>query len=69
MVTIALPDGSHKDFSEALTVQQLAQTIGTGLAAATIGGKVDGKLVDASYLLPALFTSALIRRLEVAGRW
>lgn len=48
MVTIVLPDGSHKDFPEALSVQQLAQTIGAGLAAATIGGKVNGTLVDAS---------------------
>ncbi|OHC54926.1 MAG: threonine--tRNA ligase [Pseudomonadales bacterium RIFCSPLOWO2_02_FULL_63_210] len=60
MVTIALPDGNLRDFPEPLTVQQLAQSIGTGLAAATIGGKVNGTLVDASYLLETDATVEII---------
>ncbi len=51
MVTISLPDGSRREFPQPLTVQQLALSIGTGLANATLAGKVNGTLVDASYLL------------------
>ncbi|MCE1115942.1 MULTISPECIES: threonine--tRNA ligase [Pseudomonas] len=51
MISIALPDGSRKQFPEPLNVQQLALTIGSGLAAATLAAKVDGRLVDASHLL------------------
>lgn len=51
MISIALPDGSRREFPEPLTVQQLAQSIGTGLAAATLAAKVDDRLVDASHEL------------------
>ncbi|WP_019673446.1 threonine--tRNA ligase [Psychrobacter lutiphocae] len=47
MVAITLPDGSVKEFDGATTVMQVAQSIGPGLAKATIAGRVDGKLVDA----------------------
>ncbi|SJM70265.1 threonine--tRNA ligase [Psychrobacter piechaudii] len=48
MVAITLPDGSVKEFDGATTVMQVAESIGPGLAKATIAGRVDGKLVDAS---------------------
>ena len=51
MITIALPDGARREFANPLSVQELATSIGTGLGAATLAGKVDGKLVDASYTL------------------
>ena len=47
MVAITLPDGSVKDFDGHTTVMEVAQSIGPGLAKATIAGRVDGKLVDA----------------------
>ncbi|PNK61014.1 threonine--tRNA ligase [Psychrobacter sp. FDAARGOS_221] len=47
MVAITLPDGSVKEFDGATTVMQVAESIGPGLAKATIAGRVDGKLVDA----------------------
>ena len=47
MVAITLPDGSIKQFDGATTVMQVAQSIGAGLAKATIAGRVNGKLVDA----------------------
>ncbi|MDN5565830.1 MAG: threonine--tRNA ligase [Psychrobacter sp.] len=48
MVSITLPDGSVKQFDGHTTVMQVAESIGPGLAKATIAGRVDGHLVDAS---------------------
>ena len=48
MVAITLPDGSVKEFEGNTTVMEVAQSIGPGLAKATIAGRVDGHLVDAS---------------------
>src|SRR6201985_3064680 len=49
MVNITLPDGSQKQFENAPTVQDVAASIGAGLAKAALAGKVDGKLVDTSF--------------------
>ncbi len=49
MIEITLPDGSKRPFDHPVTVQDVAASIGAGLAKATLAGKVDGKLVDASY--------------------
>jgi threonyl-tRNA synthetase len=51
MITITLPDGSKRDFAAAVTVQQVAESIGPGLAKAALAGKVDGRLVDTCYLI------------------
>ena len=51
MITITLPDGSQRQFPEPVTVAGVAASIGTGLAKAALGGKVDGKLVDTSFLI------------------
>ncbi|MET0718371.1 MAG: threonine--tRNA ligase [Pseudoxanthomonas sp.] len=48
MITITLPDGSRREFENPVTVMEVAQSIGAGLAKATVAGVVDGKLVDAS---------------------
>src|SRR5438093_13629130 len=49
MPNIRLPDGSIKSFSGAVTVAEVAQTIGPGLARAALAGKLNGKLVDTSH--------------------
>ncbi|MFN7183828.1 MAG: threonine--tRNA ligase [Thermomonas haemolytica] len=49
MISITLPDGSQRQFDAPVTVQEVAASIGAGLAKATLAGKVDGRLVDASY--------------------
>lgn len=49
MIQITLPDGSKKPFEHPVSVQDVAASIGAGLAKATLAGKVDGKLVDASF--------------------
>ena len=47
MIDITLPDGSIRQYESPVTVMQIAQSIGAGLAKATVAGKVNGKLVDA----------------------
>ena len=47
MIQITLPDGSQREFSGPITVAEVAQSIGPGLAKNTVAGKVDGRLVDA----------------------
>ena len=49
MIEITLPDGSKRPFEHPVTVQDVAASIGAGLAKATLAGKVDGNLVDASF--------------------
>ncbi|NLA67730.1 MAG: TGS domain-containing protein, partial [Gammaproteobacteria bacterium] len=51
MITITLPDGSRREFEAPVTVMQVAESIGPGLARATVAGKVDGRQVDASDLI------------------
>ena len=49
MPNIRLPDGSVKSFPRPVTVAEVAQAIGPGLARAALAGRVDGKLVDTSH--------------------
>jgi threonyl-tRNA synthetase len=51
MVNIKLPDGSSRSFSEPVSVGAVAASIGPGLAKAALGGRVDGLLVDTSFLI------------------
>ncbi|MGY1531120.1 threonine--tRNA ligase [Luteimonas sp. A649] len=51
MITITLPDGSRREFEAPVTVMQVAESIGPGLAKATVAGKVDGRQVDASDII------------------
>ena len=51
MPVITLPDGSKREFENPVTVMEVAADIGAGLARATVAGKVDEQLVDASYLI------------------
>ena len=51
MPVITLPDGSQRSFDEAVTVLQVAESIGSGLARASLAGRVNGTLVDTSHLI------------------
>jgi threonyl-tRNA synthetase len=51
MINIRLPDGSVRPFEAPVSVAQVASAIGPGLAKAALAGKVDGKLVDTSFLV------------------
>ncbi len=47
MPIITLPDGTQKEFAHPVTIQQVAESIGPGLAKATIAGRINGQLADA----------------------
>jgi len=51
MPTITLPDGSQRSFDHPVTVADVAADIGPGLAKAALAGKIDGSLVDTSFLI------------------
>ena len=51
MPNVKLPDGSVRQFDQPVSVADVAAAIGPGLAKAALGGKVDGALVDTSYMI------------------
>ncbi|MEK7362128.1 MAG: threonine--tRNA ligase [Pseudomonadota bacterium] len=53
MPNIKLPDGSVREFPQAVTVAEVAAAIGPGLAKAALAGRVNGTLVDTSFRIDA----------------
>ena len=51
MITITLPDGSRREFDAPISIQDLALSIGPGLAKAALAGKADGRLVDTGFVI------------------
>jgi threonyl-tRNA synthetase len=51
MPQVTLPDGSVRQFDEPVSVYEVARAIGPGLAKAALAARVDGKLVDTSYVI------------------
>jgi len=66
-VNITLPDGSRRSFPQPVTVADVAQSIGAGLARAALAGKVDGRLVDTSYLIEQDAALAIITDKDAEG--
>ncbi len=64
---ITLPDGSVKEFSGAITVAEVAQAIGAGLARAALAGRVNGKLVDTSHRIESDAELAIITEKNPEG--
>ncbi|MFB9245673.1 threonine--tRNA ligase [Massilia antarctica] len=67
MVSVRLPDGSERQFDGPVTVAQVAASIGTGLAKAALAGKVDGKVVDTSFLIEQHADLAIITDKDPEG--
>ncbi|ROS01107.1 threonyl-tRNA synthetase [Sinobacterium caligoides] len=67
MPVITLPDGSTRSFDQAVSVHDVAADIGAGLAKATLAGKVDDVLVDASYMIENDATLAIITERDEEG--
>jgi len=67
MPVITLPDGSKRPFDGGVTVMEVAQSIGSGLAKATLAGKIDGALVDASTVIEQDATLQLITAKDDEG--
>ena len=67
MPIITLPDGSQRSFPNPVTVAEVAQSIGAGLARAALAGKVDGVLVDTSHLMSVDAKLAIITDKDADG--
>jgi threonyl-tRNA synthetase len=67
MPVITLPDGSQRSFEQPLTVAELAAGIGAGLAKAALAGRVDGKLVDTSFLIDRDASVAIVTARDPDG--
>ena len=67
MVSIRLPDGSEREFDQPVTVAEVAASIGAGLAKAALAGKVDGTLVDTSYLIDRNADLAIVTDKDADG--
>ena len=67
MPVITLPDGSQRSFDHPVTVLDVARNIGAGLAKATLAGRVDGVLVDASYIISSDASLTLITARDADG--
>ncbi len=67
MLVITLPDGSTRDYEHAVSVMEIAKSIGSGLAKATLAGKVNGTLVDASTLIETNATVQIITAKDEEG--
>ena len=67
MVVVRLPDGSEREFDSPVTVAQVAASIGAGLAKAALAGKVDGQLVDTSYLIKNKCDLAIVTDKDADG--
>ncbi|MBS4095758.1 MAG: threonine--tRNA ligase [Sulfuricella sp.] len=67
MPIIRLPDGSERTFDKAVTVAEVAASIGAGLARAALAGKVNGKLVDTSFLIESDSELAIITDKDADG--
>ncbi|MBK6639479.1 MAG: threonine--tRNA ligase [Rhodocyclaceae bacterium] len=67
MPAITLPDGSRREFAQAVTVADVAASIGAGLAKAALAGRVDGKLVDTSYRIENDAALAIVTEKDADG--
>ncbi len=67
MIAITLPDQSVRQFDQPVTVADVAASIGAGLAKAALAGKVDGKVVDTSFLIERDAALAIITDKDPEG--
>ncbi|MBV1910500.1 MAG: threonine--tRNA ligase [Kangiellaceae bacterium] len=67
MPVITLPDGSKREFENSVTVFQVAADIGPGLAKAALAGRVDGQLVDTSYIIEQDSSLSLVTERDEEG--
>jgi len=67
MPVVTLPDGSQRRFDQPVTVDEVAASIGPGLRKAALAGRVDGKLVDTSYLIAHDASVAIVTEKDPEG--
>jgi threonyl-tRNA synthetase len=67
MPVVTLPDGSQRPFDHPVTVEEVARAIGPGLAKAALAGRLDGRLVDTSYVINSDADLAIVTDKERDG--
>lgn len=67
MPVITLPDGSQRTFDHPVSILDVAQSIGAGLAKATVAGRVNGRLLDATDLITDDATLSIITPKDPEG--
>ena len=67
MPNIKLPDGSIRSFEQPVTIAEVAASIGAGLARAALAGKVNGTLVDTSFLIEENVDLAIVTDKDADG--
>ena len=67
MPVITLPDGSQRSYERPVSVAEVAASIGSGLARAALAGRVDGKLVDTSFLIERDATVSIVTDRDPEG--
>ncbi|MBQ0784093.1 MAG: threonine--tRNA ligase [Amphritea sp.] len=67
MPVITLPDGSKREFANAVTVFDVAADIGAGLAKVALAGKVNGELVDTSHTITEDADLAIVTPRDAEG--
>ncbi|MDB0566904.1 threonine--tRNA ligase [Ralstonia solanacearum] len=67
MIAITLPDGSRREFPGPVTVAEVAQSIGAGLAKAALAGRIDGHLVDTSFKIEQSVDLAIVTDKDADG--
>jgi threonyl-tRNA synthetase len=64
---VRLPDGAERRFEQPVTVAEVAAGIGAGLARAALAGKVNGRLVDTSFLIETDSELAIVTDKDTDG--
>jgi threonyl-tRNA synthetase len=67
MPTVRLPDGATREFPGPVTVAEIAASIGPGLAKAALAGRVDGKIVDTSFVVMSDAALAIVTGKDPEG--
>lgn len=67
MISVTLPDGSQRQFDHPVSIHDIAFDIGAGLARAALAGKVNGKLVDTSYVIDSDADVAIVTERDEEG--
>ena len=67
MLDITLPDGTKRPFTQPVSVHELALSIGAGLAKAALAARVDGQLVDTSYVIQKSANVSIVTAKDADG--
>lgn len=67
MPVITLPDGSRREYDRPISLMEVAESIGAGLAKAALAGRVNGELVDLTRIIDADASVAIVTGRDAEG--